>query len=76
MFQILVIYHVMTNKKCRYLTYEQLLPFDFDFDFDLLPILALQIAYGFLPPPLLFTFVTHLSNFFILSPFLPLITLR
>ena len=45
------------------------LDLDFDLDFDLLPILALHIAYGFFPPPLLFTFVTHLSNFFVLSPF-------
>jgi hypothetical protein len=47
--------------------YERLLPLPFDFD--LPPILALHIAYGFLPPPLRFTFVTHLSNFLVLRPF-------
>jgi len=36
-------------------------------------MLALHIAYGFLPPPLRLTFGTHRSNFFVLSPsFLPL----
>jgi hypothetical protein len=40
---------------------------------DFPPMLALQMAYGFLPPLLLLTLVTHLSNFFVLSPFfLPL----
>jgi hypothetical protein len=54
-----------------YLTYERLLPLPFDFD--LPPILALQIAYGFLPPSLRFTFVTQRSNFLVPSPFfLPL----
>ena len=50
-------------------SYVSLFELDLDLDFDLPPILALHIAYGFLAPPLLFTFVTHLSNFFVLSPF-------
>jgi hypothetical protein len=51
------------------MTYERILLLPFDFDLDLLPILALHIAYGFLAPPLRFTFVTQRSNFLVLSPF-------
>jgi hypothetical protein len=40
-----------------------------DLDFDLPPILALQMAYGFLAPPLRFNFVTQLSNILVLRPF-------
>jgi hypothetical protein len=51
------------------MTYERILLLPFDFDLDLPPILALHIAYGFLAPPLRFTFVTQRSNFLVLSPF-------
>ena len=47
----------------------RLLLLPFDFDLDLPPILALHIAYGFLPPPLCFTLVTQRSNFLVLRPF-------